>query len=85
MVLRELDTISDLVEYLRKKEGLLTKPGRIVMGTGEEQVKVGPGKAGLRPGLITLAFRFFGWGALRWRSDLTACSRGDLQTQIGDS
>lgn len=38
VVLNELDTISDLVEYLRKKEVLLTKPGRAVAATGEEQL-----------------------------------------------
>lgn len=38
VVLRELDTISDLVAYLEKKEALLTKPGRIVTATGEEQL-----------------------------------------------
>lgn len=38
VVLRELDTISDLVAYLRKKEAILTKPGRIVGATGEEQL-----------------------------------------------
>lgn len=38
VVLRELDTITDLVEYLHHKEKFLTKPGRIVMATGEEQL-----------------------------------------------
>lgn len=38
VVLRELDTISDFVAYLRKKEAFLTKPGREVIATGEEQL-----------------------------------------------
>lgn len=38
VVLRELDTISDLTEYLRKKEELLTKPGRFIDAAGEEQL-----------------------------------------------
>lgn len=38
VVLRELDTISDLIRYLQRKEELLSKPGRIVMATGEEQL-----------------------------------------------
>lgn len=38
VLLRELDTISDLVAYLRKKEEFLNKPGRAVIATGEEQL-----------------------------------------------
>lgn len=38
VVLRELDTVSDLVAYLKKKEALLAKPGRTVLATGEEQL-----------------------------------------------
>jgi len=38
VVLRELDTISDFVAYLKKKEAILTRPGRIVSATGEEQL-----------------------------------------------
>lgn len=38
VVMRELDTIYDLVSYLQKKEELLSRPGRMVMATGEEQL-----------------------------------------------
>lgn len=36
--MRELDTITDLVEYLDRKEALLTHPTRTVMASGEEQL-----------------------------------------------
>lgn len=38
VVLRELDTITDLVEYLERKERLLTHPSRAIMASGEEQL-----------------------------------------------
>lgn len=38
VLLNELDTIKDLVEYLQRKEELLTHPTRSVMATGEEQL-----------------------------------------------
>lgn len=37
-ILHELDTIYDLVAYLRKKEKLLTNASRIIVATGEEQL-----------------------------------------------
>jgi hypothetical protein len=38
VVLRELDTIQDLMDYLSRKEELLLKPNRTVMASGEEQL-----------------------------------------------
>ncbi len=38
VVLSELDTIKDLVEYLERKETLLTHPQRNVISSGEEQL-----------------------------------------------
>jgi hypothetical protein len=38
IVLSELDTISDFVDYLDKKENLLDKSGREILATGEEQL-----------------------------------------------
>jgi hypothetical protein len=38
VILSELDTIGDLVAYLRKKEELLTQPNRMIVATGEEQL-----------------------------------------------
>lgn len=38
VVLRELDTISDLVGYLERKEELLSKSGRMIWASGEEQL-----------------------------------------------
>lgn len=38
VLLRELDTISDLVEYLERKEALLSHPIRSVVASGEEQL-----------------------------------------------
>jgi hypothetical protein len=38
VVLRELDTIQDLVDYFSRKEEFLSKPDRAVMAAGEEQL-----------------------------------------------
>ena len=38
VVLRELDTITDLVDYLQRKEVFLTNPAYAVIATGEEQL-----------------------------------------------
>ena len=38
VVLREMDTVKDLVAYLERKELLLTHPTRNVLATGEEQL-----------------------------------------------
>lgn len=38
VLLKELDTIPDFITYLKKKELLLTKSGRVVMASGEEQL-----------------------------------------------
>ena len=38
VVLRELDTIKDLVEYLQKKEKFLMQPARTIVVSGEEQL-----------------------------------------------
>lgn len=38
VVMRELDTISDFVEYLQKRERLLLRPGCYIYATGEEQL-----------------------------------------------
>lgn len=38
VVLREMDTITDFISYLQKKEALLTKPECTVLATGEEQL-----------------------------------------------
>ncbi len=38
IVLRELDTISDLVDYLQHKEALLSRPGLDVLAMGEEEL-----------------------------------------------
>ena len=38
VLLREFDTITDFLAYIQKKEELLTKPNRIVLATGEEQL-----------------------------------------------
>lgn len=38
VVLRELDTIRDLIAYLDKKEALLTHPRRKIMSSGEEEL-----------------------------------------------
>jgi hypothetical protein len=38
VVLRELDTVRDFIEYLERKEDLLTHPTRTLIATGEEQL-----------------------------------------------
>lgn len=38
LLFQHLDTVADFVAYLRKKEQFLSKPGRLVMAAGEEQL-----------------------------------------------